>query len=133
MAESLKEAISSLLAGAREVVYLTAGEQTLTAWSGGNIFANSGATEDVVFVLPSLGAAIEGIGYTFVVTSTLHDLFVRPAAIDQFRGMYCTDLGGKKLKGDRVDGSILNVLCVKDDSGQYRWYTTGLGTWSESD
>lgn len=114
------------------VTHSTTGSIALTAAQSNGVFTNSMAEGDVTYTLPQAVVGIEGAKYTFVVTDTNNELYVDPNAADQFRGMYPTNANGDKLQGDKVEGSILNIICLKDDAGTYRWFTSGMGVWADA-
>lgn len=94
--------------------------------------SNSGATGIVTYVLPLAGSNASGWEFSFIISSTSYDFLVRPNSVDIFTGMYTTASTGSSLKGDLHEGSVLKVVCKKNISGVYVWYTSGFGAWSDN-
>ena len=123
---------SELSVLARGIVAIASGARALKIWEGKMVFCNRGSSADVTFILPEPSASVEGLNFQFLQLSSSHHLCISPGA-GQFRGRNPTDTDGHRLMSDIVEGSVLNVICLKNDAGVYHWYTSGIGEWDDVD
>lgn len=116
------------------IVHTATGTVTLTAADSGTIYDNSQASGDVTISAASLEcvAATEGFNVSVLVQDTTNELYFDQHANDQTYGMYPTSAGGDRLQGDKVVGSVVKLVCTKDDAGAYNWLALGMGEWVDA-